>query len=222
MKSHCNTCGPNRTHLILHQEVENWVQETEDIGDVSGSTIFQMVKCAGCGAILLRREAWCSENYDEEGEAVADIDYFPARVFRKLPDWHSELRWYKDAESTVRDLLKEIYIALQNDLHRLAAMGIRALLEHIMIDKVGDKGSFQKNIDEFTAAGFISAVQKGILVTALEAGHASIHRNFKPSIETLVSLIDIAESLVQTVYIHERKAEEIKAATPARKKSTKS
>ena len=34
-------------------------------------------------------------------------------------------------------------------------MGIRALLELIMIDKVGDKGSFAKNADTFEREGFL-------------------------------------------------------------------
>jgi len=214
IKSHCNTCGPDREHLILHHEVENW---GDDHDDVSGSTIFQMVKCGGCGAISLRREVWCSEYYDEEGHPESSVEYFPPRVFRKLPAWHSELQTYKKQELTVSDLLQEVYVALQNDLRRLTAMGIRSLLEHIMIDKVGDKGTFQKNINEFASSGFISKLQKGFLETALEAGHASIHRDFKPNVKTLISLIDISESLIQTLYIHERQTEEIRAVTPVRK-----
>jgi hypothetical protein len=45
-----------------------------------------------------------------------------------------------DGTEKFYSLLEEIYIATQNNLPRLAIMGIRALLEHIMIDKVTDQG----------------------------------------------------------------------------------
>src|SRR5208283_841274 len=43
------------------------------------------------------------------------------------------------------NIMKEVYIALQNNSRRLCAMGIRATLEHTMIDKIGDHGKFVIN-----------------------------------------------------------------------------
>jgi hypothetical protein len=49
-----------------------------------------------------------------------------------------------DEAEKLDDLLKEIYRATENALPRLAVMGIRALLEKIMVLKVGDHGNFCK------------------------------------------------------------------------------
>ena len=215
IQSHCNTCGGEREHVVLHEESKQWSDEQ---WEVSGATAYQMLKCAGCGTFSMRREDWNSEFTDEYGRPEASISYFPPRLFRKLPTWHSDLQTYRSGESTISELLQEIYVALQNDLRRLAAMGIRALLEHMMIDKVGDNKSFQKNISEFHKQGFISDKQKEFLETVLEAGHASIHRDFKPDVKTLISVMDIAESIVQSTYIHEQQSSEIKAKIPQKKK----
>jgi len=50
---------------------------------------------------------------------------------------------------TVRGLLAEVYTAFQANARRLATMGVRAVLEAVMIDKVRDNGSFAKNLDAF-------------------------------------------------------------------------
>jgi hypothetical protein len=57
------------------------------------------------------------------------------------------------------DLMEEIYTAVQAGSRRLSAMGIRALLETVMIQKVGDKGSFKANVDALLEAGYVSMRQ---------------------------------------------------------------
>ena len=214
IKSHCNTCGLDTDQIVLHEETSSW---TDEETDCDGGTTLQMVKCAGCGTISMRSLSWHSEFTDDYGAPELSIRLFPPRVFRKIPSWHSDLQVHLPGEKTISELLSEIYIALQYGLSRLAAMGIRALLEHIMIDKVGDKGSFGKNIAAFFAAGHISQVQKDIIEPVLDAGHASIHRDFKPKPETLIQLVDISETLVEVLYIQVHQAAAIKAATPPRK-----
>ncbi|WP_371851449.1 DUF4145 domain-containing protein [Duganella sacchari] len=42
-----------------------------------------------------------------------------------------------------------MYVAISSSALRLATLGVRALLEHVMIEKVGDNGSFKKNLEAF-------------------------------------------------------------------------
>jgi DNA-binding PadR family transcriptional regulator len=115
-------------------------------------------------------------------------------------------------------LLSEIYTALQNDARRLAAMGVRSLIEHIMIAKVGDQGSFVRNLEKFETDGYVSPRQREQVEAILEAGHATTHRNFKPSRYDLITLVDIAESIVQTVYVHEDQVAALRKRVPPREK----
>jgi hypothetical protein len=47
------------------------------------------------------------------------------------------------------DFLREIYTALRNSALSLTTIGIRALLERVMVDKTGDHGLLIKNLDQF-------------------------------------------------------------------------
>jgi hypothetical protein len=84
--------------------------------------------------------------------------YYPPSIFRPQPKWLS----LPDREWHITKLLQEVYNVLQNNAPVLAAMGIRAVLEAIMIDRVGDNGSFAANLKKFQVQGHISMVQLGI------------------------------------------------------------
>jgi len=119
-------------------------------------------------------------------------------------------------DGNIHELLSEIYVALQNDQRALAAMGIRALLEKIMVEKSGDHRAFAANLKEFEEQGYVSRLQRERLETILEAGHAAIHRLYKPSKDDLITLVDIAESVVESIYIHGAKVEKLKNGIPPR------
>ena len=117
----------------------------------------------------------------------------------------------------IPELFHELYVSIQNDCRRSAAMAVRAILEQVMIDKVGDQGSFVANVREFQSKGFISVAQQQFLETVIEAGHATMHRAFKPSKEDLIALVNIAESVVESVYVNEHRAALLKSRIPPKK-----
>jgi hypothetical protein len=215
-KVHCNKCGGERNHRVLCSDDTRW--KDDDYG-VEGGVKSETLKCAGCDTVVLRAAEWCSEDIDERGRIAPTIRFYPPATFRPKPAWLADLYLQlTGGEDHFYHLLSEIYVALQNDQRALAAMGIRALLEQMMIAKVGDNGSFVKNLGEFEAKGFVSRIQRERLEAILEAGHAAIHRGYKPSTEDLVTLVDIAEGIVQTLYLHGSKVDKLKRTIPARKK----
>lgn len=207
-KAHCNTCGGDRNHDVLHSEKTTW--EDEDY-PISGSDTYETLKCCGYGTVKLRHTSWFSE---DDGPTV---HYFPAAIFRRNPEWFNEL-WQElsSDDEFVEQLLKEIYVALQHNLPSLAAMGVRSLLEKIMVSKTGDLGSFLKNIAEFERLGYVSRIQRERLEAILEAGHAAIHRTFKPSKKDIITLVDLTEHIVETVYLHDAKVTALKKRVPPR------
>jgi hypothetical protein len=75
------------------------------------------------------------------------IRYYPSPASRKVPDWVYDMSvGVKGGASAtlLGDLFLEIYQAVRGGQLRLAIMGVRALIEQVMIDKVGDNGSFAK------------------------------------------------------------------------------
>lgn len=189
---------------------------------MSGEDKYEMLKCCGCGSIKLRHREWCSENYDENGNIVPRTQYYPPAVFRPHPRWFIDLILEVSIDDgNLHDLLTEIYVALRNDQRALAAMGIRALLENVMVEKVGDHGSFFANLKAFETDGYVSRIQRERLETILEAGHAAMHRLYKPSKADLITLVDIAESIVESIYIHHSKVERLKKGIPPRVQKAK-
>jgi hypothetical protein len=210
-KAHCNDCGGERNHEVLHCEKTSW--EDDDHG-VWGGDKYETLKCCGCDLIKLRHTSWFSE------EEESTVHYFPPSIFRRSPEWFSNL-WLelKQEDEFVESLLKEIYVALQNNLSSLATMGIRALLERIMVTRAGDQGSFVKNIAKFEELGHVSKLQSKRLEAILEAGHAAMHRGYKPKVDEVVTLLDIMEHIIESVFLHESKVEKLKKKVPARGKS---
>ena len=212
MRAHCNTCGGERNHERLNRIEKPW---DEDIGNgyhISGDDIYFVLECRGCESIKILHESWFSEERDEHGLPIINRSYYPPSIFRPHPRWFRLL----DHEWHVTKLLREIYQAIQNDAPSLASMGIRAVIESMMIDKIGDKGSFKKNLLEFQANGFISKLQIGILEAALELGHASIHRGFIPETRQLEVALDIMENLVHELYVLEHQARSATNGIPKR------
>ena len=216
---HCNRCGGQRRHELLHKEEFEW---EEDIGDgmiISGANIYELLKCRGCDHVVVRHKSWFSEDFDpDSGQPVVNTILYPPATYRKQPDWLTELLFVSLFDDSIQSLVEEIYIALQNDAPRLATMGIRALLEKIMIDKVGDKGNFRSNLDAFQGAGFISESQREVIEPVLDAGHATIHRGFKPNKKDVGLLMDITESVIESIYINAYRAKGFKEKIPPRKK----
>jgi hypothetical protein len=216
--AYCNLCSGERRHEILYIEKTEWGDEDKnDPFSMSGGDDYELLKCCGCESIKLRHKQWSSEDFDAEGNPDIRVSYYPPAVFRRKPKWLGDLSFFLPwSERCLVEILEEIYVAIQNNSRRLAAMGIRALFEYIMISKVADNGSFSKNMQEFEKQGFISQLQKQRVETILEVGHATIHRAYTPSSEDLTALIDITESLLESIYIHDALVERLKKRIPPR------
>jgi len=219
VRSYCNRCQGETNQDVLHSETIEWEDPSDDenYAPLKGRDIYQMLKCCGCDSISFRNINWIAGRCDEKGRDVPEFDFYPPAIYRRAPKWLNDLNNILDEEQEfIYDLIREIYSCLHHDSRRLATMGIRALLEHIMIKKAGDQGSFAKNIDAIGSQGLISLNQEDILKIVLEAGHATIHRSYSPITEDLHTCMDIAESIVEAIYIHPSKAEILKNRIPGR------
>jgi hypothetical protein len=121
----------------------------------------------------------------------------------------------KDADH-LGELLGEIYEAVDGGQHRLAAMGIRALLEQVMVLKVGDLRTFEDKLDAFQNAGYISLLQRDAMQETLEVGHAAMHRSFKPRGDELRVALDIVEGIFAPIFDHKRAATKLADRVPPR------
>lgn len=209
-KAHCNECSGETNHDVLHSIETSW---RDDQYGIWGNDTYATLRCCGCDSVKLRHISIFSE---DDGKSVS---YHPPAIFRKKPKWLNDLSLGLDEEEEfVSKRLGEIYVALQHNLPSLAAMGVRALLERIMIAKSGDFGTFARNIAEFERQGYVASKQRERLETILEAGHATIHRAFEPSKADVITLVDVTEHIVQMLYLHEGQVAALKKRVPAKTK----
>jgi len=222
VKAHCNKCLGEKNQELLHKEVLAGTDEATDefgqvLGNIDWSEVYEMLKCLGCDSVSLRHTSWCSEDHPGSPK----VRYFPPTTERQLPNWIESLAPSdpfsfrklnkNEARATYRrNLLEQIYIALNNDSPLVSLMGVRALLESAMIDKVGDKGSFKDNLQAFEQGGFVTHVQRRQLEEVLNIGHATIHRHYTPNPKAIELALGLTENLLQSLYIHPLTAKGLK------------
>jgi hypothetical protein len=219
IKSHCNACGRETNHHVLHEERRTGREPYADDEYFDWWEHYRTLRCAGCDTISLRIDSTDSRFEDDDGSPKIFTRCFPPRIFRPKPIWHSDPALFLTCPPEIKELLDELYVCLQNDCVRAAAMAARALLEHVFVDTCGDQGTFKKNVEAFQNAGHLSDTQRQLLETALNAGHAAIHRSFKPSKDDLVTVVSMVESLVELLYVQKHRVEQLRKRIPPRKSS---
>jgi hypothetical protein len=136
----CSQCLRQTTHHILHLVEKKHYHDEEDNGE--DVEVHQLIECAGCGAISMAHRWFGHES--PNGPPKPEDEYYPSPVSRRKPSPSWALRlalWPEQRDKTnlfLLELFDEIYQAVNAGQHRLATMGIRSLLETIMIAKVGD------------------------------------------------------------------------------------
>jgi hypothetical protein len=150
-------------------------------------------------------------------DGTVEHRFYPSPVSRKLPNWAIfRLTLGDKKETNLGSLLKEVYQAVDGGQHRLAAMGIRALLEQVMIMKVRDRRTFDEKLDEFQKQGYVSLIQRDTMRTTLDVGDATIHRAFKPTEQDLKVALDIVEGVFAPIFGHMEAAEKLAHNIPPR------
>lgn len=233
ISSYCNKCNGGTNHDVLYSEETDHDILYNDRGILKETQSYvsfalpprykyEVIKCCGCGVISFRRLETMPD-YIEEDQEIEIVTCYPPRVARRSPEWLINRLERQYVPPLVAEIMAEVYIALHNDSKRLATMGIRSALEEIAKDKGGgDQGSFTKNLDKLATAHYISLRNRGRLETIIEAGHAATHRGWHPTHDQIKIFLDITESLIETIYLHEPRAEHLEKAVPPRSKPKKS
>ena len=209
--AYCNQCGQSTNHQVVAIDLQEYEELIED-RNFSCYDQYEMLKCCGCNAVKLRV---ISKHLGNDEPVTTS---YPAAIARRAPEWAMASVAVLNIPSSVYFLMYEVYAAVQNDLLCLAAMGIRATLENVMRTKVGDHRSFKVLVDEFQKAGYLSTRQAATLNSIVEAGHAAVHRAWKPTADDIATLLDITESVIETAYLHEKRTRDLESKIPKRPK----
>ena len=199
VKGHCPQCGPDRRADIVAAHYKRWDSDDESLWSIDTYNIFQ---CRGCDTLYVQHSYVFSEDEDYERNPVTGedesvlrprIEYWPAPARRDQPDWLDEIK-----DETLRNLLDEVYGALDADLRVLAAIGARTALDRAMVLKGATEAfGFAEKLDELKDSGLISEHELHILVILTDASGAAAHRGWRPTAENLSMIMDGTE-----VFLH--------------------
>jgi hypothetical protein len=224
-KGLCPRCGPNRRADVMASHEEHW---EDDSSLVWASDTYNILRCRGCGSVYVQHQHVFSEDWDiESNPATGDdemiyvpkVTYWPAPARRERPDWLEKLD-----DSTLRNLLDEVYGALDADHRVLAVIGARTALDRAMVLKGATEAfGFASKLDELKVAGVISQHEKDILVVLTDAGSAAAHRGWRPETKTLSTIMDGTEAFIHRALVMSGAVAAIKEQVPGRpKRATKS
>ncbi|MDE2464535.1 MAG: hypothetical protein KGO02_12575 [Alphaproteobacteria bacterium] len=133
----------------------------------------------------------------------------------KTPDWHKRIPMVQ------RRVMKEVHIAAQHKASMIAVMGLRAAIDLVLTDRVGNDGRFDERLQRLLDKRDITPEQHNALNNALEVGHASAHRGHIPSMAEVAKLRNIVEHLLRQVYTLGPDSVELAERVPKRPRKTK-
>lgn len=179
---------------------------------------FHVFQCKDCGVT-----AYCIDTKIHPGPMMGDswtqsTDYYPPLPLRIKPVWYVYL------SDDYQAILNEVYDALDNSLFFLASIGIRTALDKLIVEKIGDAGSFPAKLKKLVTNDIIDKTEIRILLPVIDAGSASAHRSYRPDIKSINDMMDILEAIFYKLVVEPekkkelgRKADGLRKSTPRRK-----
>ena len=228
IKVFCRQCGGDRCHSTVAEKVDAW---SEDDPPNCGAETWAVVECCGCRTLTFLREQWFSEDTvetDHGPEPIVHRTIYPPAPARKQPEWSNDpfiLLAVPNNDTWVFNLHQQVYAAIGLRSLHLSAMGIRAIVDHIVTWKAGDVGAFSDKLERMRDLGLISAAEVNVIFSAFDAGSAAVHRGYGPELQDVYTMLDIAETLIVRFYVdpemekrREVSAAKLKKNTPPRRK----
>lgn len=198
----CNTCFRDTFHDLLLEQDHRQEQGSQNSGKQRSAT----VRCRGC-------RTWSIRHEDQPAGATQAVRVEPPRLRWRPPEWLSQLR---EIAPEVVERLNEIYLAANDRQYRLLSMGVRSGLDHVMLQIVGNIGSFQKKLTAMQGQGYLSSQHRDMLGTVIDAGSAAAHRGYVPPRDLLQAMLTVMESVIRDHYITEPMLRQMKQHIPPR------
>lgn len=237
IKGHCPNCGPDRLANVVGHHHSRYYDETSGIW---GEVDYRILQCRGCELAYFQKDEIFSEDWENDpdtGESYIPrkITHWPAPpappapAKRKRPDWASpKLELFSGVselfaiDSDLDSLFDNIYVAMNNDLRVLSAIGIRMTFDRASeLLGVDPAKSFAEKLLELVKLGRIGVNEKDTLDILTDAGSAAVHRGWKPGPEELDTMMNIIETFLYRTFILDAAAKRLKQNVPARQKRQK-
>jgi hypothetical protein len=229
---HCPNCDGHRNAEVL---AEDTIVEEDKASGVSSKSTYSILRCLGCDRRYIRYVEACSEDSEleknpETGELFWELkervtywptgrsdrdEESPGQHVRGRPQWLWFAFEFNNPEFAA--LLKELYTALDNNLHVLATIGIRTVFDcAAQLLGCDPSQSFPEKLKELTAGNKIGGEEKEILSILTNAGNAAAHRGWKPTANDIEALMDALENFLHRAFVLKHNLRKVKQNIPLR------
>lgn len=206
----CRHCSVGGYHYPIHS---GKIDKSER---PSHRSTYKIFACENCGWLTLSINNWIFPKGGGDSTLTETLRY-PPNVVRQKPDWFGSL------SEQYKHLLNEIYSALDNRLYTLASAGIRTAIDRLIVEMIGDVGTFQAKLSGLQEKGIINSDEFNLMGSIIDAGSASVHRGYAPTEEIVIAMLEITEHIFFELKVRENRskrlaelAQEIKNETPKR------
>ena len=188
-KGHCPQCDQELNASIVASESRTEQWEVDGLGRIEDFNTYRILQCRGCETLYVQRAYWISESQDPPR-----VTHWPPPP---APDWVRQL-----ADGTLRNLLREVYGAVNSGYRVLAAIGARTALDRAMVLNGAEEAfTFDEKCKELRNNGVIGEHEFDTLFKLVDAGSAAAHRAWMPQAEELTTLIDGMESFLHRTLV---------------------
>jgi Domain of unknown function (DUF4145) len=210
----CNCCK-GETHHLLRARYSRLrkVADGEDVFQVRNSAAYEIFDCGE-----LRSSIWSCAGCDEETfelehryieEAFeGNGSFFPTRS----EEGSIQRRRFRSLKPELGLLYGEVVTSFNNNCLLLCAIGLRALIERVCVDKGSTDGNLEHRID-----GLIKFLPGMNIIEALHAfrfaGNDAAHRLEARTREDSRMAIEVMEDLLGSLYDLDYKASQIRSAS---------
>ena len=190
----CVDCSIPTNYEVI-EEVKKSHQD--DFGSIFWSYDFQVIQCRGCDVISFRQLFWSSDSFSPHtGDEVAVETLYPSRNF-----WRNPIIGYESFPARTIRVYLEVLTALNNNAPILAAIGLRAIIELICVEQNTTSNNLAGAINELAQVGLLSQNQAAYLHAHRFMGNVAAHEIVASTPQELMAALDIAETLLKTIYI---------------------
>jgi len=222
VEAHCPKCDGVRFCQMHGAIYQSWLYEDRQGNSANGGVNHSLLRCKGCETVFYETSSWNSEDIDqwydnmgqEQAEHPKEKVTYPKPESKTKPVWFDAI--YK-IDGQLHEILKEMYIAHDNDLPILTAIGLRTALDRATeVLGIDPAITFGEKLDALENGGWIGESEKLILGVVTDAGGAAAHRGWEPSNDEVGQLISVIELFLQKAFIVGQKALAIKENIPAK------
>lgn len=180
--------------MVIFSQDEN---DADDRNYIQVWTSDQVIRCCGCDTISFRHIRKCTEDIDPDtGDLVLTEELYPSRLEGRLP-----IGGHDSFPLATRRIYHETLKALNSNAYILAAIGLRAIIESVCVQEKTPGNDLNTKIKGLAKNGVLSERQAEFLHTHRAMGNSAAHEMVAPQATEILAALDIAETVLKTLYI---------------------